>query len=76
MRYFCFASNITRDGKANASAWELRHQNGPYNGVLIPFGALCDFKPSPVAIKLRQGQFEPRAIPGIFLGWPVLPGGV
>ena len=41
---------------------------------MIPFGSLVDFMPSlPEAVKLAK--FSPKAIPGVFLGYVVQPGG-
>jgi len=39
----------------------------------VPFGAKIDFLPIPVQEK--NPKFGPRAIPGVFLGYHVLPGG-
>jgi len=69
--------NITKQvvGEDKTSAWELRHEEGPFTGLKVPFGALCDFKPSPAVLKTKVGKFEPKAIPGVFLGYHLHPGG-
>ena len=69
---FCFASNIQKTG--DTSAWQLRHKSEPFKGLLAPFGCLVDFKPSPTKTK-PTAKFAPKSVPGIFLGYHVLPGG-
>ena len=41
---------------------------------MIPFGAMIDFKPSPTRSK-PLSKFEPRAVPGIFIGYYLPAGG-
>ena len=45
------------------------------SGLRIPVGALCDFKPFPAVLRTKVGKFEPKAIPGVFLGYHLHPGG-
>ena len=72
-RHFCLASNVeTVDGY---SAWGRRHGPGGFLGLRLPFGCLCDFKPSPTRGKVLT-KFSPRAMPGIFLGYHLQPGGL
>ena len=82
-RAFCFAYNIeqwrqggTEEAPTLVSAWEKRHKGDPFSGPKIPFGALVDFKPSPVEkVKIQEPKFGPKGVPGIFLGYVLLPGG-
>ena len=95
-KHHCFSRNIEAhvpseesDGPKQ-SPWERRHKQGPFKGLKIPFGALIDFKPTPVGVqtlkKTTEGdvkdkperldpKFSPKAVPGVFLGYFVLPGG-
>ena len=71
MRYLSTARNfVPVDG---ISAWERRFEGRKFPGPRIPFGALIDFKPSP--IRGAQPKFAPKAEPGIFLGYVLQPGG-
>ena len=67
-RYFSSMRNylpLTKDGK---SPYELRFKHGPFPGLLLPFGHYISFLPGKRLSK-QLGQFEPRGVPGIFLGW-------
>ncbi len=73
MRSYCFAQNI--DIVDGDSAWNKRHGQGQFDGRSIPFGCLVDFKPQPVVDKtMPKGM--PDAIPGVFFGYKLNPGGV
>ena len=43
-------------------------------GLLVPFGALCWYKPTPPE-EQRLPMAAPRAIPAVFLGYMPQPGG-
>ena len=82
--HFCFSRNIEQwqiEGGENpilTSAWEKRHNGEPFSGPKFPFGCLIDFKPTPVNDKTmenKQPKFSPNAVPGLFLGYFVSPGG-
>merc|ERR1712078_780423 len=55
------------------SPWERRHHSA-FEGLRIPFGAAVRFKP-PKSLAKRLPKFGPNAVPGIFLGWHIHPGG-
>ena len=55
------------------SPWESRFGGRKFEGLRIPFGALVDFRPSPV--RGQQPKFSPKGVPGVFLGYVLLPGG-
>ena len=55
------------------SPWESRFGGRKFHGQRIPFGALVDFRPSP--IQGSPAKFSPRATPGVFLGYVLQPGG-
>jgi hypothetical protein len=66
-RHFAFSDNIKlKDG---TSAFLKRHKV-PFKGPHIPYGALVDFLP-----RDKQPKFGNTSIPGIFLGYFLLPGG-
>ena len=57
------------------SSWQRRHgATNAFKGLKLPFGCLIDFKPSPTRGKATP-KFAPKAVPGIFLGYHLLPGG-
>jgi hypothetical protein len=58
---------------ASRVSLESRFGGRKLTGQRIPFGALVDFRPSP--IQGAQAKFAPRASPGIFLGYVLQPGG-
>jgi len=71
-RHFCFVSNVLcLDGD---SPWQRRHNAGPFKGQLYPFGCLVDIFPT---LPQRDGvpKFATVAVPAIFLGYVVEPGG-
>jgi hypothetical protein len=73
MRAYCHAQNI--DIVDGDSAWNKRHDLGQWSGPSIPFGCLVDFKPQKdVAKQMPKGV--PDTVPGIFLGYKLLPGGL
>jgi hypothetical protein len=73
--HWCFSQNVAmREGN---SAWNRRHKKGHFKGNLVPFGSLVDFKPSPVYLQKHPlCKFSPRALPGVFLGYYLHPGGI
>ena len=72
MKHFCVSSNIEIiDGE---SAYSKRHKHGQFKGKRIPFGARIDFLPPPTLQK-QLPVFAPKAVPGVFLGWHMHPGG-
>ena len=72
MKHFCVSHNIEIvDGQ---SAYSKRHKHGQFKGKRIPFGARVDFLPPPTLQK-QLPVFAPKAVPGVFLGWHMHPGG-
>ena len=61
------------------SPWDVRRKDDPSIGgfkvTLIPFGALVDFRPPANTFK-GLPKFASRAMPGIFLGYRLQPGGI
>ena len=73
MRHYCFSQNI--DVVGGDSNWNRRHGLGQFDGPSIPFGCLVDFKPMKEDSKLLP-KGSPGAVPGVFLGYKLNPGGV
>ena len=69
---FCATHNIKEVG--GTSPFKVRLPNSVFKGDQLPFGCLIDFKPSPVKGKVAP-KFAPTAMPGVFLGWQIQPGG-
>ena len=59
--------------EGKTSPWEKRFGSA-YLGLRIPFGAGVRFAP-PKPLAKRLPKFSPNAVPGIFFGWGVHPGG-
>ncbi|MCP4194819.1 MAG: hypothetical protein GY768_29810, partial [Planctomycetaceae bacterium] len=74
MRHFCIANNLTRPVRDGCTAWQLR-QGSEFPGQLLPFGCLVDFKPTTKRIIDGQEKFAPKSVPGLFVGYFMLPGG-
>jgi hypothetical protein len=72
-KHFCLSSNISKTSDGDC-ACDIRHPNALFTGKRLPFGCLIDFKPSPVKGKVVS-KFEPRSVPGLFIGWVLQPGG-
>ena len=70
-RCFCHHANIRM--VEGDSAWNKRHEQGHFEGRIIPFGALIDFRP-PKPILSNFSKFEKRSLPGIFLGYHLMSG--
>mgnify|MGYP003345448369 FL=1 len=70
--HYAFTKNATlHEGD---SAYNKRHRAGHIDRKkLIPFGALVQFKPSPVA-KKQPKKMAPTTIPGILVGYLTNPG--
>ena len=73
MRCFSVLYNVTHQLEDLSTPWTRRHGR-EFDGELVPFGALVNFMPSPEELK-KQPKFAPRAIPGVFLGYELSPGG-
>ena len=77
-KHFVFAKNIRRTVDANyvehPSPWEKRHKAGRFKGKEVPFGAAINFLP-PKPLRKKSPKFGTSALPGIFLGYHLSPGG-
>ena len=73
MECYCHLRNIQdllSDGK---TPYERRF-GMPFNGLVIPFGAMIEYHPISAKDTSRQHQFGPRVLPGIFLGYVLYAG--
>ena len=79
IEYFCIAKSFTTQApihlndtdevknlKQGWNCYEAANNGEPFEGLRIPLGALVYYKPPGHANKLA---FEPRTLPGIFVGW-------
>ena len=67
MECYCYLRNIQdllSDGK---TPYERRF-GMPFNGPVIPFGAMVEYHPISAKDTSRLHQFGPKVLPGIFLG--------
>ena len=68
MECYCYLRNIQdllSDGK---TPYERRF-GIPFNGPVIPFGAMVDYHPISAKDRSRLHQFGPKVLQGIFLGY-------
>ena len=79
IEYFCIAKSFTTQApihlndtdevktlKQGWNCYEAANNGEPFEGLRIPLGALVYYKPPGHATK---PAFEPRTLPGIFVGW-------
>ncbi len=53
-----------------------RRHGEPFPAMLLPFGALVDFLPTPRKDgSVYDDKIEARMKPGLFVGWKLAPGG-
>ena len=48
----------------------------PFNGPVIPFGAMVEYHPTSDKDLSRLHQFGPKFLPGVFLGYALYAGGI
>ena len=48
----------------------------PFNGPVIPFGAMVEYHSIPAKDQSRPHQFGSKVLPGIFLGYALFAGGI
>ncbi len=75
VRYFAVAHNTTKVGADGLTPWQRRHGE-PFPAMLLPFGALVDFLPTPRTDgSVYEDKIEARMKPGLFVGWKLAPEG-
>ena len=74
-RCYCFLTNITDISVGQTKTpYELRF-GAPYNGIVLPFGAACEYKPESVKGKFLVRPFGQQMLPAIFVGYHQREGG-
>ena len=64
-----------RDGDGS-SAYEKRFEQGPFPGIMVPFGVFVLFKQDRGTEKAKATpKFSNRMVPGVFMGYEQDPGG-
>ena len=79
IEYFCIAKSFTtqapihlndtdevKNPKQGWNCYEAANNGEPFEGLRLPLGALVYYKPPGHA---NKPAFEPRTLPGIFVGW-------
>ena len=67
MEYYCYLRNI-QDLLADGKTPYERRFGIPFNGPVIPFGAMVEYHPISAKDLSRLHQFGANVLPGIFLG--------
>ena len=73
MECYCYLRNIhdlLSDGK---TPYERRF-GMPFNGPIIPFGAMVEYRPTSAKDPSRVHQFGPEVLAGILLGYALYAG--
>ena len=64
------------------TSWQMgktpyeRRFGEPFKGPIIPFGAMVEYHPSSPKDQMRIHQFGKKVLPGIFLGYELIAGGI
>ena len=66
MECYCFLRNI-QDKLSDGKTPEGRRFGMPFNGPVIPFGAMVEHHPISAKGLSRLRQFGPKVLPGIFI---------
>ena len=68
MECHCYPRNI-QDLLSDGKTPNERRFGMPFNGTVIPFGAMVEYHPISAKDLSRLHQFGPNVLPGIFLGY-------
>ena len=68
MECYCFLRKI-QDLLSDGKTLLQRRFGVPFNGPVIPFGAMVEYHPISAKDPSRLHQFGPKVFPGIFLGY-------
>ena len=68
MECCCYLRNIPDFLSVRKTPYERRF-GMPFNGPLVPFGAMVEYHPNSARDQSRLHQFGSKALPGIFLGY-------
>ena len=72
---YCYLRNI-QDASSDGKTPCERRFGVPFNGPVIPFGAVVEYHPIPAKDLSRQHQFGPKVLPGKFLGYALNAAGI
>ena len=75
MECYCYLRNIQDLLSGEKTPYERRF-GMPFNGPVIPFGAMVEYYPISATDISRLQQFGPKVLPGIFLGYALYAGGI
>ena len=75
MECYCYLRNI-QDLFSDGKTPRERRFGMPFNGPVIPFGAMVEYHPISVKDQSRRHQFGAKVLPGIFLGYASYAGGI
>ena len=73
MECYCYLRNI-QDLLSDGKTPYERRLGMPFNGQVIPFGALVEYHPISAKDISRLHQFGPKVLPGMFLGYVLFAG--
>ena len=68
MECYCYLRNVQDVLSAGKTPHERRFGE-PFNGPVVPFGAMVEHHPISAKDLSRFHQFGPKVLPGIFLGY-------
>ena len=74
MKHYCFVDNVTSPTKNGLTAYRNRFSQD-FKGILVPFGACVDFKPSSPADLDQLPKLGSKLLSGIFVGYHLHSGG-
>ena len=75
MECYCYLRNI-QDLLSDGKTPYKRRFGMPFNGPVIPFGAVIEYHPISAKDLLRLHQFGPKVLPDVFLGYVLYAGGI
>jgi len=73
-RCFCFLRNVSLINQQGITLYQNRHGEN-FEGKLLPFGCLVNYKPASKREVDAQLKFDGRVTQGIFMGYFMLRGG-
>ena len=71
----CYLRNVQDPLAGGKTLYEMRFGE-PYKGPVIPFGAVVQYHPISVKDLSRLHQFGKTVLPGMFLGYALVAGGI
>ena len=75
MECYCYLRNVQDILADGRTPYELRFGE-PFRGQVMLFGAIVEYHPISAKDQSRLHQLGKKVLPGIFLGYPLFPGGI